>query len=213
MIQTHKICNKCQKSKEITEFPKNSRNKDKLHTFCKICTNEVNKQYRIKNEQKVKESRREYYKNNIESIRISKRTNAKKHTDKKREYDKIYRQNNKEKIKQNKKEWEIRNKDNPIFKIKRNLRRRINHVIKDNYKSDNTFNLIGCSAEFFKKYIESLWTDGMTWENYGVNGWHIDHIKPCYKFDLSKPEQQRICFHYTNQRPLWQKDNLSRKKD
>jgi len=49
----------------------------------------------------------------------------------------------------------------------------------------------------------------MTWSNYG-KGWHIDHIKPCASFDLSNPEQQKICFHYTNLQPLWAIDNIKK---
>jgi len=51
----------------------------------------------------------------------------------------------------------------------------------------------------------------MTWENYGK--WHIDHILPCSSFDMSKESEQRKCFHYTNQRPLWKKENLSRARN
>jgi len=58
----------------------------------------------------------------------------------------------------------------------------------------------------------------MTWDNHGTghNGkgmkeWHIDHIKPCASFDLSKPSQQRKCFHYSNMQPLWAKDNLKKR--
>jgi hypothetical protein len=43
----------------------------------------------------------------------------------------------------------------------------------------------------------------MNWGNHGKYGWHIDHIKPCASFDLTKPEHQRECFHYTNLQPLW----------
>ena len=50
----------------------------------------------------------------------------------------------------------------------------------------------------------------MNWSNWNKEGWHIDHIKPCYSFNLSNPEQQKECFHYTNLRPLWSKENLSR---
>lgn len=52
----------------------------------------------------------------------------------------------------------------------------------------------------------------MSWDNYGMYGWHIDHIKPCSSFDLSNPAEQKICFHYTNLQPLWAKENLSKGK-
>jgi hypothetical protein len=50
----------------------------------------------------------------------------------------------------------------------------------------------------------------MSWDNYGFRGWHIDHKKPCALFDLSLPEQQRECFHFSNLQPLWAADNLAK---
>lgn len=70
--------------------------------------------------------------------------------------------------------------------------------------------MLGCSLAYFITYIERQWLPGMSWENYGRNGWHIDHKKPCAGFDLSDPEQQRVCFHHTNMQPLWARDNLSK---
>ena len=69
---------------------------------------------------------------------------------------------------------------------------------------------MGCTLDQFKRHIENLWLDGMSWENYGKKGWHIDHILPCASFDLADPEQQRKCFHYTNLQPLWATDNWSK---
>lgn len=98
----------------------------------------------------------------------------------------------------------------PIQKLVDSQRARVCKAIKQVKKSDKTMNLIGCSAIKLKDYLESLFTDGMNWENYGHRGWHIDHIRPCASFDLSDPEQQKECFHYTNLQPLWAKDNYAK---
>jgi hypothetical protein len=96
------------------------------------------------------------------------------------------------------------------YRITQNLRTRLIAVIKnkDAKKSNKTMTLLGCSLEFFKKYIENQFKKGMTWENHSKYGWHLDHIKPCSSFDLTDSEQQKICFHYTNFQPLWWRDNL-----
>ena len=93
-------------------------------------------------------------------------------------------------------------------KILMNLRIRLWKVLKGINKSQHTLNLLGCSIEFLKKYLESKFTLGMSFSNYGK--WHIDHIRPCASFDLSKSEEQYKCFHYTNLQPLWAYDNLSK---
>ena len=77
-------------------------------------------------------------------------------------------------------------------------------------KTQHTEELLGCTIEHCKKYLESLFKEGMSWDNYGYRGWHIDHIVPCSAFDLTKVEEQKKCFHYTNLQPLWAKDNLSK---
>ena len=99
----------------------------------------------------------------------------------------------------------------PENKLAHNQRKRITKALNGILKSNNTLDLIGCSTFELKDYIESKFTDGMSWDNYGRDGWHIDHIRPCASFDLSDTKQQEECFHYTNLQPLWAKDNLSKK--
>lgn len=67
--------------------------------------------------------------------------------------------------------------------------------------------LIGCSIAEFRSHIEQQFRDGMGW---AVDGWHIDHILPVSFFDLSSPDQQRKCFHFSNTRPLSAFENLSK---
>ena len=109
-------------------------------------------------------------------------------------YNRIYEKNRKQK--------------DPLYKLVKNLRTRLWTALKKNQKSDTTMKLTGCSLEELKKHLESKFEDGMDWNNYGV--WHVDHIIPCANFDLSNPEQQQICFHYTNLQPMWGEKNMQK---
>jgi len=202
-----KKCNKCSEVKPFIEFPKETRSKSGYRSTCKICSNQTNKSYREDNRESFNNAKREYYQNNIEYLREQKRINSQKFKLQKAEYDRQYRILNNAHIAELKKLW-FKGNLTPERRIKINLRRRVHHAIQDNYKSASTLILLGCSVEQFKTHLELQFTEGMTWDNYGQ--WHIDHIKPCYSFDLSKPEQQLECFNYLNQRPLWAIDNLSR---
>lgn len=96
------------------------------------------------------------------------------------------------------------------YRIYCNLRSRINLALKSSSKSNGTINLLGCSIPELKKHLESQFLPGMTWETYGLRGWHVDHVVPCAVFDFTDPEQQKMCFNYTNLRPLWWLDNLKK---
>ena len=73
-------------------------------------------------------------------------------------------------------------------------------------KSERTLNLIGCSVDYLREYLASMFEAGMSWDNYG--DWHIDHIIPCASFDLTDPKQQKLCFHFSNLRPAWARENI-----
>lgn len=101
-------------------------------------------------------------------------------------------------------------RQDPQFAITRNLRSRVNELLRyaKAPKLERTSGLIGCSGVSLMKHLEAKFQPGMSWENYGQ--WHIDHIRPCASFDLTDPEQQKQCFHYTNLQPLWGAENISK---
>jgi hypothetical protein len=96
----------------------------------------------------------------------------------------------------------------PEWVLHQRMRARIRSaLIGDGFvKKNSTEEILGCSSEYLKKHIERQFHDGMSWEN--INNIHIDHIIPLVS---AKTEEEvlRLC-HFTNLRPMWAKDNLSK---
>jgi len=88
------------------------------------------------------------------------------------------------------------------FRLSQLCRNRVRRALKGLNKSDSTMKLIGCTIDELRNHIESKFEPWMTWENQGSGGWDIDHIKACFHFNLADPEQQRICFNWSNLQPM-----------
>jgi len=82
-----------------------------------------------------------------------------------------------------------------------------------NGKEEQAVWYLGCTWGEFVMHLENQFTEGMAWENRGVYGWHIDHIKPVNTFNLTDEEQIKQCWNFSNLRPLWWEDNLKRIKE
>ncbi len=119
----------------------------------------------------------------------------------KRKYDKTI------KAKETTKAWKS---SSSTYRVMHNVRTRLRELVLN--KSARTSTLTGCTGSELVEHLTRQFENGMSWENYGFYGWHIDHIRPCASFDLTDPEQQRECFHFSNLQPLWAEDNL-RKSD
>ena len=188
---------------------------------------EKKKQYNLDNKEERKQYDKQYYLNNKEKKKQYNLDNKEKlkqyrlnNKEKIKQYKKQYDLNNKEKSKQYKKQYNLDNKEkrrkyenekfkrDPNHKLAKIIRTRITSALKGKSKSKSTLELLGCSVEEAWNHLESKFEPGMTKENHGL--WHIDHIKPCAKFDLTDPEQQAICFRYTNLEPLWAVDNFKK---
>jgi hypothetical protein len=97
-----------------------------------------------------------------------------------------------------------RTKTDLNFKLASNLRHRLWSFLKNGSHVKD----LGCSLEELRSYLESKFSDGMSWDNYGIKGWHIDHIRPLSKFDLKDREQFLTACHFTNLQPMWAADNI-----
>ena len=197
-------------------YKKNYRslNKDKIkeyqNSYYKEKINELkdkHKRYREENKESIKVYKRKQYllnKNNIKEKGIVYRNLNK---DKLKIRRKNYRDFNRDKINQYRKE---RIKVDIQFKLRCNLRTRLNQLLKTNFKSGSAVKDLGCTIDELKTYLENKFQPGMTWDNWNVDGWHIDHIKPLSSFDLSDRKQMLEACHYTNLQPLWAQDNLAK---
>ena len=167
--------------------------------------------YRIKHKQKYKKYFKKYREKHKEKIQEYKKDYYNKEENKKNKSikDKIYRNKNRNKIN---KYTAKKKKQNINFKLRHILRNRIGNAVKNKHKRGSAVRDLGCSIDKFILWIEMNWQHGMSWENYGVKGWHLDHIKPLSKFNLENREEFLKACHFTNLQPLWAEDNL-RKSD
>lgn len=125
------------------------------------------------------------------------------------EVTKRWRQRNPEAHRKSAREYTRRRRQrDPNFRIACTLRSRLGRFTKGMPVAGSTVRDLGTSLPEFKKYIESLFKPGMTWENWGRDGWHLDHIKPLASFDLTDREQFLEACHYINLQPLWAEDNM-----
>ena len=236
----YKICKKCEIEKELEQFHKDTRTKDGREGSCKDCKNK----YQQENKERIKENKSKYYIENKDKFKEYKIDNKdkskvynKKYRDKNKDkiksykltedqkinkkiYTKKWLEKNKEQVKIQKNKYKIEKmKIDVLFSLKHTINTSIlYHLRKFGYsKKSRTYEVLGCSFDEFKLYLESKFEDWMTWENRGLYngelnyGWDIDHIIP---ISSSETEEDVIGLnHYTNLQPLCSKINRDIKRD
>jgi hypothetical protein len=200
---TELTCSRCNVTKPVPDFYEE-------RLVCRACTlvsankwaannpeasRKAKDKYADANREEIKEKNREYYWANLESEHARSR--------------KYYRNNREACMATTVACHNRRMKTDAQYRLRVRTRQRIWRLLNGvgQKKGSRTEVLIGMKHADFVKYIESLWLPGMSWNNYAWDGWHIDHIIPCSSFDLTDPEQQAKCFHWSNMRPLWCMDN------
>jgi len=201
----------------FSEYRKNNKEKNaayfrEYHIKNKDVRNENARRWRENNPTKHAEYNREYYQQNKDAVQARSIENnrewRKANPERVKENQRAYYYANKEKIREYRRN---RYHSDPYIKMVNNIRNRIHCAIRGKTtKSASTQELLGCTFAEARTHIEKQFKRGMTWDNYGRDTWHIDHIIPCAAFDLTDPDQQKQCFHYTNLQPLWAIDNFTK---
>lgn len=161
-----------------------------------------------------------------ECSKINKAKGIKKRFDEGR-YDnfyKSYRENKKELLNKRSREWYQKNKklvndrckerrlNDVNYRMKGILRQSLYRVALNGGRSK----YIKFSFDDLKNHLESKFEEGMSWENYGKNGWHIDHVKPLSSFNFfnkygeANINEIEMAFSIENLQPLWAKDNYTK---
>ena len=189
-----KICTgECKRELLYTSefFPKDCSLKSGLKVMCKLCVRKRDKIHYDKNKERLCRQSREFYAENREHVLQLAKDNKDSINVTRRKYTKRKR------------------REDPEFRIKCVLKARISSLIGGR-KNASTADLIGCSSRYIIEHLEGLFVTNMSWDNYGLKGWHVDHRKPCDAFNLLEPEDQRLCFNWRNLQPLWAPENLSK---
>ncbi len=192
-----KKCNKCEKEKPLDDFYKQRDTKDKHGAWCKLCVRDYG---RVKKREKVGERTKgsiytaKWQKANRELVR-------KRH----RIYMCQWRKDHKE---SHRNYMRNRYRQDGCFRLNASIHTAVNLGLKGTGKYDRTFTLLGYTLQDLKSYIESKFTEGMTWDNYGRGGWHLDHIIPKSFFNFNNISEFKYCWSFHNLQPLWEVDNI-----
>jgi len=223
-----KKCIKCGKQLSLDQFYERKFKSGITghQSSCKDCWKAASTVWQKNNPEKVRKKNTRWQKNNSEKARKRmagwRKANLEKERTKNTKWRKEnpekfkaalirWRKNNPEKVRAMKARHISKRRANDLnFRMMANIRSAIYIALRNNIKSGRTAELLGCSIEHLRQYLENQFTGNMSWDNYGRYGWHIDHIIPLSYFDFSDPEQQKRAWHYTNLQPLWAADNLGK---
>lgn len=221
-----KTCRVCGVSKPTFEFYLKKDTKSRryyIHARCICCERRTQAEYRKANREKIlaqkreanrrnpfpnRERARRWLQNNRNRFNAAARRRAASPEARKKKHE-YYLKTRRRHLEQNRNRSRRRARQDPGYRISMRLRTRIYNAIRGRCpKAAGSVALLGASIPDIRAHLEAQFKPGMSWDNYGKGGWHVDHIRPCASFDLTKPEEQRACFHYSNLQPLWWHENL-----
>jgi hypothetical protein len=232
LTPTTKICSKCGVEQPITNFGAQRALKSGRRSTCKTCGAATAKVYKAKGADKNRETARVWKAQNPDRVKRYKKDSATRNAagikvkaaarylQKREEISikrKVYYAENKSIVSQRTTEYgRRRRKEDPEYAAIGKLRCGIKAALKkvatggSFKKPHSTEKYLGCSLKEALLHIESKFKVGMAWENWSMEGWHLDHVRPIASFDKSDPNWALEANHYTNLQPLWAAENMAK---
>lgn len=175
--RSEKMCSKCKLLKPMSDYPRRPNRKSKFQSYCKNCDKKIKALCVLKKPELYKEiDRKKYLRNKKTMIAAANTRNI------------------------------ARRKKDILFRLTHNLRTRLSKIVSGKYKETSAIKDLGCTVLEFKIHLEKQFSNNMSWDNYGINGWHIDHIIPLTA--AKTQEELKQLNYYTNLQPLWATDNI-----
>lgn len=214
-------CTVCKIKQPLSEYYKDKRGRDGLRSNCKDCTKKTILDNYWKNPEIGRARRERYRQANMEMIKAQKKIDHLKNREKNLEYLRRWQKENEDYTRKKRKLYYKENKaallavsaayrkkryaEDPHFRLVCNIRRRVGLAITKSMYSEDTQKWVGCDFPTLIEHLESKFTKGMKWNNYGK--WEVDHIFPVSKANLKIKREIKKVLHYTNLQPLWAEDN------
>jgi len=195
----NKICTRCKCGYPATlaNFAARIRMKDGLNSWCRICDRERAKEWAQANAERTRERKLRWSRENRALLNERNRKRRKMDIEASRNYNNTY--------------FTKRRLD-PVYRLQSSMSGGIGRSLKDGKSGRHWEHLVGYSIEDLKNHLESQFTKGMNWGNYGKHGWHIDHIRPVSDFNFVSPDDPdfKVCWSLWNLQPMWGKKNMSK---
>jgi len=206
-----KCCNKNGPILSLDDFGKDKSNPSGVKSRCKECENKIQKENYRRNKKNIIERAKKYRAENKEKISKQRKNNRLKNYEKILEKEKRWREENRELYRKRARDSYYRCREKN--RLNENMSSAVYRSLFVNKTSKNRNpwqKIVGYTENELKQHLEGLFTEGMTWDNYGKNGWHIDHIIPLslWEFDSYEHQEFKQCWSLANLQPLWWRENI-----
>jgi hypothetical protein len=205
-----KICKTCKENKKFSEFHRQAKNPDGLHSECKLCCSLKRKKYRMDNLEKLRAMNRKWYHDNASHAKKVSNEWHKLNPDKARDACKRWCDANPEKVKEKRLKACRKYRSSPRGKLSKNISTGIRNSLCSGGKGGYHWEtLVDYTISELKKHLEKQFKSGMSWGNYGSH-WHIDHKIPIAVFNYERPDDIdfHLCWSLKNLQPLEKTENL-----